>query len=304
MSDLAPIVLFIYNRPDHTRQTLAALAASPLAQESKLIIYADGPKRPEHAESVAATRAIARATPGFGSVSLVERSENLGLARSIISGVTEACESYGRVIVLEDDLVVAPGFLAYMNRALDRYANEDRVMQISGYMFAVDRSYELPETFFLKLSSTWGWATWNRAWATFESDSGSLLERMKDVDSHEFNMKGSYPYMTALLDQHRGVLNVWGVRWYASMFLRQGLCLHPAQSLVSNIGMDGSGEHCGPSDAYDVVLSSSTPTELPDEIVASALAETKVVDFFRKPKKSAVRRVASRLKRILVKSKG
>jgi hypothetical protein len=303
MPNLAPIVLFIYNRPEHTRQTLAALAVSPLAIESDLIVYADGPKRPEHAGAVSATRAVAWAATGFRSVSLIERNENLGLAVSIISGVTETCDSYGRAIVLEDDLVVAPGFLSYMNQALDRYANDDKVMQISGYMFAVDRPYELPETFFLKLSSTWGWATWRRAWAAFESDSEVLLEKMKDIDPYEFDMKGSHPYLATLVDQRHGRLNVWGVRWYASMFLRRGLCLHPAQSLVSNIGMDGSGEHCGPSDAYDVVLNSSVPSEFPDEIVSSALGETKVIDFFCKAKKSVVQRATSRLKRILAKSK-
>jgi Glycosyl transferase family 2 len=296
---LAPIALFIYNRPEHTRRTLAALAGNPLAIESDLIVYADGPKKPEHANNVERARALVREAAGFKSISLIEREANLGLARSIISGVTEVCESHGRAIVLEDDLVVSPGFLSYMNCALDRYADDDNVMQISGYMFPVARSEELPPTFFLKLSSTWGWGTWRRAWSFFESDAEILVDRMKNVSSYEFDVNGSYPYMATLIDQQRGLLNVWGVRWYASMFLQHGLCLHPAQSLVHNIGMDGSGEHCGPSNAFDVVLGPSVPNVFPDEIAASALGETKIVEFFRKPKRSVTQRVVSRLERIL-----
>lgn len=297
--DLAPIVLFVYNRPDHTRKTLAALAADPLSVRSDLIIYADGAKKPEHADSVERARAVVRAAKGFKSVSLIEHEENFGLARSIIAGVTEVCESHGRAIVLEDDLVVSPGFLSYMNQALDRYADDDKVMQISGYMFPVARSEELPPTFFLKLSSTWGWATWRRAWSFFESDTEILVDRMKNVNANEFDINGSYPYMATLIDQQRGSLNVWGIRWYASMFLQQGLCLHPAQSLVHNIGMDGSGEHCGPSNAFDVVLGSSAPSVFPDELIPSALGEAKIVEFFRKPKRSVTQRVVSRLERIL-----
>ena len=302
MADLAPIVLFVYNRPYHTRLTLAALAANPLAIDSDLIIYADGPKKPEHVASVSATRAIIRAATGFKSISLVERDENFGLARSIILGVTEVCDASGRAIVLEDDLIAAPEFLSFMNLALDRYENEEKVMQIAGYMFPVDRPQELPPAFFLRLSSTWGWATWRRAWAAFESDSEVLLKRMKDVDSYQFDMNGSHAYMQTLVDHRLGKLDVWGVRWYASMFLQQGLCLHPVQSFVRNIGMDGSGEHCGPSNAYDVELGFPVPSQFPEEIVASALGEAKVVDFFRKPKQPIIQRAMSRLKRTLVRN--
>ncbi len=224
MSDLAPIVLFIYNRPEHTRRTLAALAANPLAIESDLVIYADGPKKPEHLNSVESTRAVVRKATGFRSVSLVERDENFGLARSIILGVTEACNTSGRVIVLEDDLVVAPAFLSYMNWALDRYENEEKVMQIAGYMFPVDQPQELPPAFFLKLSSTWGWATWRRAWAAFEGDSEVLLGKMQAVDSYEFDVKGSHPYSATLVSHHLGQLDVWG---------RAMVCEHvPATGIV------------------------------------------------------------------------
>src|SRR5260370_41840326 len=96
-----------------------------------------------------------------------------------------------------------------------------------------------------------------------------------------FDLDGHYPYSQMLRDQRRGVLDVWGVRWYASMFLQEGLCLYPSRSLVSNIGMDGSGEHCGPSHAYDVALADETPTEFPAEIRASKIGERKIREFFK-----------------------
>jgi GT2 family glycosyltransferase len=137
MRNLAPIVLFIYNRPDHTRRTLAALAANPLAIDSDLIVYADGPKRPEHAASIAQARDAARSASGFKSVRLIERDGNLGLAKSIITGVSDVCSERGRAIILEDDLLVAPQFLTFINKGLDCYADRPEVFQISGYMFPV-----------------------------------------------------------------------------------------------------------------------------------------------------------------------
>jgi hypothetical protein len=299
--DLAPIVLFVYNRPEHTRRTLAALAANPLAIESDLIIYADGSKKPEHASGVMDTRAVVRAVSGFKSVSLVERDENFGLARSIIAGVTEACRSHGRAIVLEDDLVVVPEFLSYMNGALDRYATEEKVMQISGYVFPISHPEELPDSFFSRLPTSWGWSTWRRAWNFFEPDASTLLKRLKSSDLLSFDIGGQYAYSQMLKDQSLGLLDVWGVRWYASMFLQEGLCLYPSRSLVSNIGMDGSGEHCGPSRAYDVVLSRKAPTEYPAEVQVSQIGEKKIREFFRARHGSALWRLLIGLKNSLAK---
>jgi GT2 family glycosyltransferase len=153
VSNLAPIVLFVYNRPEHTCRTLAALAANPLAIDSDLIIYADGAKKPEHAASVAQARDVVRGASGFKSVRLIERDRNWGLANSIIAGVSEVCAARDRVIVLEDDLLIAPSFLSFMNAGLDRYADENRVLQISGYMFP--RIPVEAGAVFLPITSTW-----------------------------------------------------------------------------------------------------------------------------------------------------
>jgi hypothetical protein len=243
MPDCAPIVLFIYNRPDHTRRTLAALAANPLAADSDLVIYADGPKQPAHREQVMAARAVAGNAVGFRSVRMVEQERNLGLAKSVIAGVTETCEAHGRAIVVEDDLIVAPDFLTFLNEGLRRYADEDRVFQISGYMFPVELQ-SARDSLFLPLISCWGWGTWQRAWRQFDPSASGYSKLQRDADlRHRFNLSGGYDYFGMLKDQVDGRIDSWGVRWLLSVFLKDGLVLYPAQSLVQNIGVDGSGSH-------------------------------------------------------------
>jgi hypothetical protein len=242
MPNCAPVVLFIYNRPEHTERTLRALAANELARDSDLIVYADGAKKSEHHASVAAARGVARRASGFRSVRMIERDRNLGLANSIITGVTEICHSHGRAIVVEDDLVVAPGFLEFLNKGLDRYASEERVMQVSGYTFPGVCAGT--DARFLSLTTTWGWGIWRRAWNVLDRDLLGLDALRKDANlRHRFDLGGAYDYFDMACRQKRGQVDSWGIAWYLSVFLRNGLVLYPSRSLVLNTGIDGSGTH-------------------------------------------------------------
>lgn len=304
----APIALFAYNRPQHLTRTVRALQANPLARASELHVFSDGPKQTGDMRAVEQVRAVARTITGFAHIRVCERAENLGLATSVIHGVTDLSRAYGRVIVLEDDLVVAPGFLTFMNQALDRYEAIPRVMQVSGYMFPVENQKRLGSTFFCRIPTSWGWATWDRAWRCLEADSSKLLRRLShQADQDAFNVKGAYPYFEHLTLQAQGKLDVWGVRWYASMFLSQGLSLYPGQSLVQNIGMDGSGAHCGLSDVFDVELSEQDVWEFPDRPEESDAAFEAIHSFLlelRRPQKdNALMAWASRLNAVLGKVK-
>jgi hypothetical protein len=242
MPNLAPIALFVYNRPKHTRRTLEALAADPLAGQSDLIIYADGPKTAGDTASVKEVREIAESVTGFRRVDIRSKERNAGLANSIIAGVSEICEQSGRVIVLEDDLIVAPKFLDFMNAGLDRYADHPEVYQVSGYLFPGCEGIGRPR--FLPLTTTWGWATWTRAWKTFdESASAVTLLRADSEFRTRFDLNGAYDYSGMVEQQLRGAIDSWGVRWYLSVFAQEGLTLYPGSSLVENIGFDGSGTH-------------------------------------------------------------
>jgi hypothetical protein len=240
----APIALFVYARPDHARRTIEALQRNSLAEASDLVIFSDAPKRAELAVPVAEVRDYVRSVEGFKSINIVERARNLGLAQSIVTGVTSLCDSHGRVIVLEDDLVTSPSFLSFMNDALDFYSNTPRVAAISGYHPPF--SAQMPETFFQRDADCWGWATWQRAWAKFNPNGQELLSEIRRRNlSRAFDQDNSYPYTHMLEEQVAGRNDSWAIRWRASVFLSDMLSVYPRESLVCNIGLDGSGTHGG-----------------------------------------------------------
>lgn len=277
----APIALFVYARPLHTRQTLEALRRCALAPQSDLFIFSDAPRSPKLVPAVREVRDIIRGVTGFCSITIVEREHNMGLAASIVDGVTRLCRERGRAIVVEDDIVAAPEFLRFMNDALDAYAEESRVMHVSGYMFPVAGPEGLPETFFFRAPSCWGWATWQRAWAQFEPDSHRLVRAIEARDrAYEFDLCGAAGYMKMLRAQAAGRLDSWAVRWYASIFLNGGLCLHPAHSLTQNIGHDGTGVHCSPSDRYGVTLTEALPAVIRQRTIEESPAALEAIRQF------------------------
>ncbi|MBC7865401.1 MAG: glycosyltransferase [Bacteroidia bacterium] len=261
MSDLAPIVLFVYNRPWHTRQTLEALSKNHLADKSRLIIFEDGAKEGSTEEQLQSRKEVhhlIREKKWCKEVEIIERKKNFGLSNSIISGVNEIVNKYGKIIVLENDIVTSKGFLKYMNEALTLYQDKENVMYVSGFMYPVKA--KLPETFFCNATSTWGWGTWNRAWKKFNSDSTFLHKALlESLRMSEFTMNDKN-YLLSLLERNVAVEKkfsdapqdiihskndwCWDICWYTTLFLLNGLSLHPRQSLVRNIGHDETGAHC------------------------------------------------------------
>jgi len=250
----APLALFTYRRLDHTRRTVESLLENSMSGETDLIVYSDAPSKLEDQASVEAVRAYLATITGFRSITIKHRAVNFGLAKSIIAGVTEVLQQCDQVIVLEDDMITSPHFLRYMNEALERYANEDRVASIHGYVYPVD--HPLPEAFFLPGADCWGWATWGRAWAYFNPDGRHLLDELKCRRLlHAFDYNGSYPFSEMLRAQIEGENDSWAIRWNASIFLADKLTLYPGRSLVQNIGNDNSGTHCGQTTRFDNRLS-------------------------------------------------
>jgi len=259
----APVLLFAYNRPLNTQKVLDNLAANAEAEKSTLHIYCDGAKPGANSDTlykINETRLIANSETRFKDVKVVEQSENKGLSKSVIEGVTQICNQYGSVIVLEDDIIISPYFLKYMNEALQKYKEIDEVGCISGYWYPTKK--QLPETFFLKSQSCWGWATWLRAWQNFETDGTRLLKVLNENNiNKQFDLDGSIQYTQMLKDQISGKIDSWAVRWDAVNFINNKLCLYPGKSLVQNIGFDGSGIHSG-TDNYYYVNPSNQPVIL------------------------------------------
>lgn len=251
---LAPIALFVYARPEHTRQTLESLAANELAQDSELIVFADGPKANASAETLAniqKTRELIAERKWCGKVTLIASDVNKGLADSIVSGVTKVVNEHGRIIVLEDDLHLAPGFLKFINEALEMYEHDQQVMHIAGYMFPVKA--KLPDTFFYRSMFCWGWATWASAWQHLNVDAADLYKQLEERGFPEdFNVHPSNEFYESLRANMDGRITTWAIKWLASIYLANGLCLVPGKSLVRNIGHDGTGVHCGSNDAMAV----------------------------------------------------
>src|SRR5579875_3041256 len=190
MQSLAPIALFVYNRPDHTRRTLAHLLKNLLAADSRLFIFSDGAKTADDEANVNEVRALIKDTDGFRSVKIIESQENLGLAKSIIAGVSKLAKEYGKVIVFEDDLLSSPFTLNYFNDALQRYQNKEKVMHIGAYMYPL-ADKNLPETFFYRAATSWGWATWNRAWKNFNPDIDDLMKQFSKPQIRQFSIEGT-----------------------------------------------------------------------------------------------------------------
>lgn len=253
----APVVLFAYNRLDHLTQTVEALKRNTGAEDTPLIVFCDGPRTEEDGKKVAAVRRFLDGLTGFASVGTHYAEQNRGLAPSVISGVSRVLQDHPSVIVLEDDIVTSPHFLDYMNTALAAYAERENVASISGYMDAVAG---LPDTFFSRKGSSWGWATWRRVWQRATWDGEALLQQLENPDRRaELDFGSGAGFSRMLQDQVAGKNSSWAIRFYVWCFLNEMVHLTPGRSLVQNIGHDGSGTHCDRSDLYMTDLAQTLP---------------------------------------------
>lgn len=290
MQNLAPIALFVYNRPDHTRRTISYLQQNLLADESRLYIFCDAAKTDADKPKVEQVRQLVKDVSGFKSVKVILRNHNLGLAESIISGVTQLVYEYGKVIVFEDDLLSSPYTLQYFNDALTKYANHEQVMHIGAYMYNL-HDKNLPETFFYRAASSWGWATWARAWKNFEPDVDKLIAQFDTLKIARFSIEGKMNFWKQIKQFKAGKNNSWAIRWYASVFLRNGLTLNPSQSLIQNIGNDGTGVHSNKEDMYNVQMARKQVTQFPDVVQENEQAYKAIKHFLANRKGTLLQRI-------------
>lgn len=301
----SPIALFVYNRLEHTKKTIEALQKNFLASESELFIFSDGPKdrtknisdKYSNKEKVADLRSYLKTIQGFKKIEIIERSENFGLAKSIITGVTEIVNRFGKIIVMEDDLVSSPFFLTYMNEGLEKYEHEGKVISIHGYVYPTRE--KLPETFFIRGADCWGWATWKRGWDKLEKDGAKLLNELRNKNLvKEFDFNNSYPFSKMLERQIEGRNDSWAIRWNASAFLAKMLTLYPGISLIDNIGQDSSGTH-GKDSGFYRTKTSDRKIEIGEIPVEENREARKVFEkYFNSLKPSLLKRALLRLKKL------
>jgi len=297
--DLAPIVLFVYNRPWHTKKTVEALQKNSLASDSELFIYSDGAKDEAVKPAVDEVREYINSINGFKTITVIERDKNWGLANSIIDGVTTIVNQYGKVIVLEDDLVTSQYFLKFMNDALDFYQYEKKVWHISGWNYPINTD-DFDDVFLWRLMNCWGWATWADKWQHYEKDIDKTIAEFSQSDIKRFNLDGAEDFFSQVIANKNKKIKTWAIFWYVTIFKETGLCLGPSQSFVENIGHDGSGEHCGKSESYSVNLCFKKDSEFTRKLVEKNSTLTKIQQFYQSQKRSLLVRVISKLSRILI----
>jgi len=298
----APVVLFVYARPEHTKRTLNALANNIGASETDLIIFSDGAKKESDIDAVLQVRQISKSAHGFKSVKLVERNSNFGLAKNIIEGLNDISAQFHRFIVMEDDLETAPQFLTFMNSALRRYESNTKIWHISGWNYPIDVS-GLGDAIILRVMNCWGWGSWSDRWKKFEKDTGRLISEFDDEMIRNFDLDNSGDFWSQVLQNERGEINTWAIYWYATIFKNNGLCLNPAISLVKNIGLDGSGTHGSTQQeqygSRDV--NARSHFDFPNEIEESRLGISRIIKFNKKYKKNILLRVLIKIHSIIFK---
>lgn len=264
MKEFAPIVLFVYNRPEHTKRTIESLRRNVLAAESELFIFADGAKdnaTNEQKEKVKQVREYLLTIQGFKTISIELSNQNKGLANSIISGVTKIVNKYGRVIVLEDDIITSSHFLEYVNQSLDLYESDEDVVCINSFCL-IKKAPIQEHTYFQYGADCQGWATWKRGWDVFNPNGQELMDVLsKNSQLRQiFTYNGAFPYMEMLQGQIDGQIESWAIRWYASAVINKKLCLYPTKSLLQNIGFDKEGTHTQDTEAYEATIAADETT--------------------------------------------
>jgi len=239
-----PVAIFCYKRPDHLKRLLKSLSGCTRLGEIEPVFFCDGARSSEDKRAVEKNRCEAQKWQRRLGGQLIMQDQNQGLARSIISGASSLCRQFGRVIVVEDDLVLGREFLNYHLSALDYYAESPCVWQISGFAFRME-PLARDESYFLPIISTWGWSTWERAWEQFDCPSITRDSvAMNDEERQRFDIDGAFPYSQMLADSLEGKNDSWGIRWNWRVFQHNGIVVYPPMSLAYNAGYDGSGSHC------------------------------------------------------------
>ncbi|MCK5823182.1 MAG: glycosyltransferase family 2 protein [Bacteroidales bacterium] len=290
MNDYSPIALFVFNRPNHTQKTIDTLILNPEVSTSDLFIFCDGPKKNSNDEELGNISEVKKIIESdcvqkhFSKVTIKHQDKNIGLANSIKYGVSFVLNEYNTIIVLEDDLVLSSNFINYMNHALFKFCDSDKIMHVGGYTPPVKIPIK-DDFYFLRFASSWGWATWKRAWEKYENSGEKLLNMLiQNNQTKKFDFNGAYPFTQMLKDNISNKINSWAINWNATIFLNDGLGVYPKKSLVNNIGFDGTGVHCNTSKVHNIrrIKTTTTISFNNKEIVENKKAKNAYEKFYKK----------------------
>ncbi len=264
----APIIVFAYKRVDHLSSVIDSLKSNPESKDSMLYLYSDAPANESDIKGVSEVREYIHEIEGFAEVCIIEREINYGIERSELEGITDVLCKHGMAIIVEDDIQVSNQFLKYMNYGLKQFRYDKSVYTLTGYSFMKTVSENDDKYGFTRSFSAWGWGTWADRWSNLKR---SITKKdLKKVFSNRRRIDNGQDYSYLLLHQYKTNSITWDVAWYLTCYLNEGLTVFPYNTMVNNIGMDGSGVHYKDSnkknrieslnDRHDVVF----PIELED----------------------------------------
>lgn len=256
---LAPIAVFVYKRMEHTANLLTSLAGCVHAKETEVFIFSDGPKKETDVADVSAVRNLIHDSKWedlFGKITVIEAPSNKGLANSIISGATQIINEYGKVLVLEDDLIVAPYYITYMNQALNAFENSDNIFAVAGWSYPVKELENYKKDAWLHYRPcSWGWGTWKDRWdkVVWDPEEAHFMDKLSDRNWLGRLDKAGTDLAPMLRRQLNGEIDSWAVRWTANQVELGMLAVFPTHPVVFDDGRDGTGTHAHARQGNDAV---------------------------------------------------
>ncbi len=294
MKKLAPVVIFVYNRLQYLKKTINNLKKNELAKDTRIFIFSDAGINYFDKIHVSKVRNYLKNIDGFKKIKIYHRKKNFGLAKNIISGVTQVFKKENKLIVIEDDILTSKNFLRYMNESLKKYENKKKVWHISGWSYNINLKIE-NSAYFTRVMNCWGWATWKNRWKNFRKDPEKFLRKWDEKKIKSFNIDNSYNFFSQIIRNKKKIINTWGIFWYASIFDKNKLCLNPKNSLTQNIGFgENSTNTYTISKIFESRLKKSKfdKTKLPNKLKENTIVfDTIKKEFEKNKKKSFLRKI-------------
>ncbi len=259
-------LVFTYNRSRHTAAVLEALSKNSRLPE-KLFVFQDGYKNNGDLEEWQKVNKLIRGIE-WCEAEIIVSEGNRGLAASIVSGITYVFQKYDAIIVLEDDCVPSVSFMDFMYQCLEKYDNNKKIFSVSGYAYPVALEKGTHDIYGCGRVSSWGWGTWKDRWQYFEKDYELVKKLRQEKESSRNLAMWGMDLESMLVGNIRGECDSWAAFWALKGVEKEGICINPYESLIRNIGLDGSGANCGVTDYYDVLLMDKNKQafDLPDEV--------------------------------------
>ena len=242
---LAPIALFVYNRPVELRKVLSSLKKNKDIKKTEIYIFSDGPKKNKlDIQKVNNVRKILNKVKDLKIKKKFFYKKNRGLKKNIINGVNYVFKIHSKIIVLEDDLLTSPSFIRYMNQSLNYIKDKKNVWHVSAWNYPIKiKKVDSTDTFLWSHMNCWGWGTHKKYWKKLILDPNFFIKKLSKEQIFQFDLEGKLNNWSQLVRNYEKKLNTWAIFWGATIFWNKALCINPIRSYVKNIGINTNSTH-------------------------------------------------------------